>query len=198
MTTTGTRTVLELALSRPARLGGTRLVCVDGPAGSGKTTFADALVTTARERGLDVELVHMDDVFAGWDGLADAGRRVLDQLVAPLASGRAAAYERYDWHQGRFADVVPVAATDLLVVEGVGSGDPAYDQLIAVLVWVWAPEPLRLRRGIERDGVAMMPHWRRWIVDEERLHARDRTAERADVVVDGRSGDVSRGSGADA
>ena len=93
---------------------------------------------------------------------------------------------------------MPVAATDLLVVEGVGSGDPAYDDLIAVLVWVWAPQPLRLRRGMERDGVAMMPHWQQWMVDEERLHARDRTAERADVVVDGRTGEVSRGSGADA
>ena len=85
MTTAGTRTVLDLALSRPPRLGGTRLVCVDGPAGSGKTTFADAVVATARERGLTCELVHMDDVFAGWDGLGDAGRRVIDQLVAPLA-----------------------------------------------------------------------------------------------------------------
>ncbi|MBJ7451459.1 MAG: uridine kinase, partial [Blastococcus sp.] len=45
------------------RLGGTRLVCVDGPAGSGKTTFAGRL---AAALGDDAELVHMDDLYAGW------------------------------------------------------------------------------------------------------------------------------------
>ncbi len=197
---TGASTVLELAFSRPPRLGGTRLVCVDGPAGSGKTTFADALVTATLEGGLSVSLIHMDDVFCGWSGLADAGRRILDQVVAPLAAGRTAAYERYDWHQERYAELAPVPETDLLVVEGVGSGDPSYAERIGVLVWVWAPAELRLERGLERDGSAMAPHWHQWMVDEERLHARDRTAERADVQVDGRSREVSvqvsRGSGA--
>jgi uridine kinase len=195
--TTAASTVLELALSRPPRLSGTRLVCVDGPAGSGKTTFAGVLVAAGREQGLTVSLLHMDDVFHGWSGLADAGRRVLDQVVAPLAAGQAAAYERYDWHQERYAELVPVPTSDLLVVEGVGSADPAYADRTGVLVWVWAPGKLRLERGLERDGPAMAPRWRQWMVDEGRLHARDRTVERADVVVDGRTGEVSRGSGAD-
>src|SRR4030095_996439 len=36
-------TLLDRILAAPARLGGTRLVCVDGPAGSGKTTFGRRL-----------------------------------------------------------------------------------------------------------------------------------------------------------
>ena len=37
--------VLDLARSRPTSLGSGRLVCVDGPAGSGKTTLADAIAS---------------------------------------------------------------------------------------------------------------------------------------------------------
>ena len=83
--------ILGLALSRPPGLGATRLVCVDGPAGSGKTTLAAALVRATRRHGLSVALVHMDDVYEGWSGLADAGRRVREQVVEPLAAelGRA-------------------------------------------------------------------------------------------------------------
>ena len=182
--------VLRLALSRPPTLGDTRLVCVDGPAGSGKTTFAAALERDARSSGLTVEVVHMDDVFEGWDGLADAGRRVRTGIVEPLVDGRAGGYARYDWHEQRFAEQVPVHAVDLLIIEGVGSGDAGYGQRIGVLVWIWAPEELRLRRGLERDGATMERRWRQWMIDEHQLHTRDRTAERADVLVDGRSGDL--------
>ena len=187
----GVGPVLDLALSRPPRLGGTRLVCVDGPAGSGKTTLAGRLAEEGAGRGLTVSLVHMDDVFDGWDGLADAGRRVREQIVDPLASGRPAAYERYDWERDRFVATVPVEPADLLIVEGVGSGDPGYDDRIGVLVWVWAPDELRLRRGLERDGSRLEGRWRRWLLEEQRLHARDRTEQRADVLVDGRSGELS-------
>lgn len=183
--------LLDLALARPARLGPSRLVCIDGPAGSGKTMLAAWVREGAERRGVSVTVVHMDDVYAGWDGLADAGRRVREQIVEPISAGSPAAYERFDWDAGRYADVVAVEPAELLVVEGVGSGDPSYREQIGVLVWVWAPEELRLRRGSERDGPGMADHWRRWMTEEQQLHARDRTRERADVIVDGRTGAVS-------
>ena len=185
--------VLELALRRSPGLRTTRMICVDGPAGSGKTTFADRLVAAARARGLSTELVHMDDLFEGWGGLSDAGDRVLEQVVRPLASGRPGRYARYDWLQERYADMVDVAPADLLVVEGVGSGDPRYADRMTALVWVEAPPALRLERGLARDGAGLEPHWRDWMRKEAELHARDRTALRADVLVDGSSGEVSLG-----
>ena len=39
--------LLTEVLAGPARLGSTRLICVDGPAGSGKTTLASLLAATA-------------------------------------------------------------------------------------------------------------------------------------------------------
>ena len=45
---TGFAALAERVRAAPPRLGGTRLVCVDGPAGSGKTTFAARLAAAAR------------------------------------------------------------------------------------------------------------------------------------------------------
>jgi uridine kinase len=172
-------------LAGPARCGGSRLVCVDGPAGSGKTTLAAALAGEVRRRDRTVEVVHVDDLLDGWDDLDAVGSSVQRLLVEPWARGRAGGYRRYDWHQAAFAEHHEVPPADVLVLEGVGSGHPGYADLVTLLVWVEAPEELRLARGLERDGADLEPQWRRWLAAERRLHARERTRERADVVVDG-------------
>lgn len=182
------RAVLALVFERRATLGRTRLVCVDGPAGSGKTTFANALVQAAGEDGVSAAVVHMDDVYEGWSGLREGGPRVHRQIVEPLAAGRSGAYRRYDWILDRYAEELLVPPTDLLVVEGVGSGHLGFADAITLLVWVEAPRELRLRRGLDRDGEAMLPHWLAWTTEEDVLHEQERTRERADVHLDGVAG----------
>jgi uridine kinase len=172
--------IVELALDRPPTLGGGRLVCVDGPAGSGKTTLAAAIA----ELVAGARVVHMDDLYAGWSGLEDVDLQ-LAGLLRPLGEGRAGTYQRYDWPTGRFAESVVVAPGPMLVLEGVGSGAADLADLVTVLVWVEAPHDVRMARGIERDGDAFAPHWEQWARDEAALFARERTRERADVVVDG-------------
>jgi uridine kinase len=173
--------VLELALGRAATLGQGRLVCVDGPAGSGKTTLAAAV----EELVPGSRVVHLDDLYPGWSGLAEIGTQLAD-LLQPLSKGRAGHYRRYDWLAGAYAETVVVEPVPLLVLEGVGSGASAFAQLQTVLVWVEAPHDLRMRRGLERDGDAFAPHWEQWARDEAELFARERTRDRADLVVDGR------------
>ena len=172
--------ILDLVRSRPATLGRGRLVSIDGPAGAGKTTLADAVAALAPE----AVVVHMDDLYEGWDGLPTVGHQ-LAGLLRPLADRLSGSYRRYDWHAGRFAETVTVEPTDLLVLEGVGSGCRMHDDLIGVLVWVDAPHDLRMRRGIERDGEAFAPHWESWAEAEQVLFAQHRTRQRADLVVDG-------------
>lgn len=172
--------VLDLVRSRPATLGRGRLVAIDGPAGAGKTTLAAGVAAAAR----GAVVIHMDDLYEGWAGLPRVDRQ-LDGLLRPLADCLPGSYRRFDWHAGEFAETVTVEPTDLLVLEGVGSGCRRHDDLIGVLVWVEAPYDLRLRRGIERDGEAFAPHWKAWAEAEDVHFARHRTRERADLVVDG-------------
>jgi hypothetical protein len=176
--------VLELALARPATLDRGRLICVDGPAGSGKTTLAAEI---ARLSGAPV--LHMDDMFEGWDGLTRITDQ-LDSLLRPLARGRAGSYRRWDWPGNAWAETVLVPPAPLLVLEGVGSGSGDVAELVTVLAWVEVPYELRMARGLERGGVGVAENWRQWAEDEQELFARERTRERADVVLDGRAGSL--------
>jgi uridine kinase len=171
--------VLDLVRSRPATLGRGRLVSIDGPAGAGKTTLAEEISALAP----GALVVHMDDLYEGWNGLPEVSRQ-LAGLLRPLAERLPGSYRRYDWAAGAWAETVTVQPTDLLVLEGVGSGCRTQDDLIGVLVWVEAPYEQRLRRGIERDGEAFARHWQAWAEAEELLFARHRTRQRADLVVD--------------
>lgn len=174
------RAVLDLARSRPATLGTGRLVCVDGPAGSGKTTLASRLASLDPE----VSVLHTDDLLAGWGGLPGLPD-TLAGLLHELALGEPGRWRRWDWHRDGWAEWHTVAPGGLLVVEGVGSWAPGYADVVTVLVWVEAEPEERLRRGLDRDGQAMREHWLRWARDEQQHHTRAGTAAAADVVVDG-------------
>ena len=100
----------------------------------------------------------------------------------PPREGRPGHYRRYDWKRGRRAEGRR-APRDLLVVEGVGAGTPAYADLVTVLVWVEADDADRLARGIARDGVASREQLAQWMADEAPYLVEQRTRERADLVV---------------
>jgi uridine kinase len=164
------------------RLGRTRLVCVDGPAGSGKTTSAARL---AAALGADAAVLHMDDLYAGWT-LTGAAARLAAGVLRPLAEGRAGAYHPYDWAAGRFAaDPTPVPPPAVLVVEGCGSAPAALDPWTTLRIWIEAPAALRLARGLARDGAGLEPQWRRWQQLEAAWFAADGTRGRAHLHLDG-------------
>jgi uridine kinase len=179
---TGFADLAEQVRAAPPRLGRTRLVCIDGPAGSGKTTFAARLAAALDG---DVAVVHMDDVYAGWtlDGAAD---RLTACVLRPLAEVRPGAYHRYDWHAERFdEDETAVPVPDVLVVEGCGSCPRSVDAWTTLRIWVEAPAALRLARGLARDGEHVAEHWGRWQLEEAALFAAEDTRARGDLRVDG-------------
>jgi uridine kinase len=179
---TGFAALAERVRAAPARLGTTRLVCIDGPAGSGKTTFAARLTAAL---GPDTAVVHMDDVYAGWT-LDGAVARLTTGVLGPIAAGRDGAYHRYDWTAARFSpDPTPVPVAPTLIVEGCGSSPRSLDAWTTLRIWVEAPAALRLARGLARDGVALEPQWRQWLRTEAAEFSREDTRARADLRVDG-------------
>lgn len=167
--------------SAPARLGPTRLILIDGPAGSGKTTLASVL-----SAALDhAPVVHMDDLYPGWSGLAAGVDRLHAEVLRPLADHRPAAYRRYDWLTESLAESHPVPAADHLFVEGCGAGSRLPSTWASLLIWVETDDAERLARGLARDGDAARPHWLRWMAEERALYAAEDTRARADLRLDG-------------
>lgn len=173
------RQVADRVLTAPPTLGPGRLVCIDGPGGSGKTTLSAALVDVVA----DARVVHCDELLEGWRGLPSLAVTV-EAMLAPLAAGRVGQWRRWDWLADGWAETHDVPPGGLLVLEGVGSWSPAIAHLVGVLVWVEVGSALRLERGLARDGVHMRPQWEQWRVDEDDLFARLDTRARADLLVD--------------
>jgi uridine kinase len=175
--------VVALAAAAEPRCAATVVVAIDGPSGSGKTTLAKGVADALEALGT-VEVVHMDLIFPGWDGLAEAPGLLTAQVLEPIAEGRPAAYRLWSWVRDEWDGTRDVATSRFLVVEGCGCSVMPAGAYAAVRVFVDADRALRMDRGIARDGEAYRPQWERWAAQEAQLYAADRTRERADLVVD--------------
>ncbi|MFC5814650.1 uridine kinase family protein [Nonomuraea harbinensis] len=163
----------------PPSCGTVRLVAVDGPAGSGKTTYANALAAT-----LGCQAVHADDFPVPWhEGPATWFAALFDQVLEPLRQGRPGGFRRYDWVRGAYAEPVAVPVAPVLIIEGVGTARKSAADLLAYGIWLEAPDDVRLRRVLERDGPGLEERWREWFEAERAWFAADGTRARADLIV---------------
>ena len=87
------------------------IVLVDGPSGSGKTTLATRLGILLR-----LPVIHMDDFYPGWSGLA-AGS---DIIAASVLKTTDPGYYRWDWANDRAGEWVPVPP-GAKIIEGAGA-----------------------------------------------------------------------------
>jgi cytidylate kinase len=171
--------VVRLVRERPPACGATRVVAVDGRSGAGKTRFA-GLVADA----LDAPVLHLEDLYPGWRGLAATPPAVVRDVLEPLASGTPGRTSRWDWARDVPGDELVVPPSPVLVLEGVGSGAAVIRPFLTVLVWLEAPADVRRHRALTRDGDVFAPFWDVW-ADQEAAHlADDRTPAHADLVLD--------------
>ena len=169
-----------MVLGSAPRCGDVRVVCIDGPAGSGKTTLAAGLAGALG----GVPVVHLDDLYQGWE--QDLGEplsaRLRAWLLDPWNAGLPGRHLRYDWHAGRYAEWVEVPLAPVVILEGCGSAAAGVRDRAAVVAWVEADPQVRLARGVARDGEAMTDQWLAWQRREGAHYDADRTAAAAHVV----------------
>jgi uridine kinase len=171
---TSTRSLASRARSayRSAR-NGRLVVLVDGRSGTGKTTLGTALAAE-----LDATIVHLDDVYPGWDGLQAAADAVVQDVL-----GTRSGYRRWDWATSQPADWVPVDAAVPLVIEGCGALSRASAPLATFRLWLTADEGERRRRALDRDGAVFARQWERWARQEEAFIAAETPQNLADEVL---------------
>lgn len=152
-------------------------ILIDGLSGAGKTTLAELLGTITGAR-----IVHLDDVYPGWSGLAAASHMVAESVLATTDAG----YRRWEWATDSPRDWVQIDPTEPLIVEGVGAVTPAaqaaahqrwlhaqglsqsYHKTVAIEVRADADR--RRHRALHRDP-GFREHWAMWAAQEETYEA---------------------------
>ncbi|MFF0910205.1 hypothetical protein ACFWZW_05900 [Microbacterium enclense] len=159
------------------------VVLVDGRSGAGKSSLARRIVAAWPRPGR-VQLVALDDLYPGWDGLADGAEYARAQVLVPHAKGLIGIWERWDWEADARAEAHAVDPALPLIVEGAGVLTAASAPLGDVTVWVDAPTGVRRRRGLDRDGDTYRPHWDRWAAQEDAHIAAHAPASLASLVIE--------------
>ncbi len=160
------------------RAGRTRVVAIDGRSGTGKTRLAAEL-----SAWLAAPVVSLEDLYGGWDGLERGIGVLVSEVLEPLAAKRTVRVPRYDWAERAWAGPTVLEPPEVLIVEGVGAGARRAAAYESLLVWLEAPAAVRKQRALDRDGETFAPYWDMWAAQEDAMLARERTPERADLVL---------------
>lgn len=185
--------VLERVLMSAPSIGEVRLVCIDGPAGAGKTMLAARMAASLERSFGPVPVVHGDEVYEGWPVVAIAPDRIaaFDMLASRIETwlfdrwehGWDAAHPTWDWHAGAWGEPVPVPAAPAVVLEGVGLASRRLRSRAVLSVWVDCAPELRLPRVLARDGEELEAEMVAWQRDERVWHELDQTALGCDVTL---------------
>lgn len=158
------------------------VVLIDGRSGAGKTTLT-ALLARQWPLASPAQVLALDSVYPGWDGMDAGVAHILDAVLTPRAEGRDGWWRGWDWARDEPAGQHRIAADRPLLIEGSGLLTPATARCADLTVWVESPYAARRERALDRDGETYRPHWERWAAQEDRHIARDRPAEWAMRVV---------------
>lgn len=158
------------------------VVVIDGRSGAGKSSLA-ARIARAWPLQTPVQLLALDSVYPGWDGLERGARIVREQVLHPHGRGLIGTWRRWDWERDEEAEAHAVDPALGLIVEGCGALTAASARLADVTVWVDGPAASRRHRALERDGDAFAAHWDMWAAQEDAHIARHHPQTLAAITV---------------
>ena len=158
------------------RCGATVVIAIDGPSGAGKTKLARELAPL-----LGAQILHLDHIYRGWHGLAEAPPVVVRDVLEPIARGETARTPRWEWGADLPGDDIVVESGGLVILDGCGSGSRITRPFLSYLIWLDAPPEIRRARAMARDGEMYEKWWDIWAAQEAALFTSERTADAADL-----------------
>ena len=161
------------------------IILIDGRSCSGKSTLASEIQNIVFKDGESApRIVHMDDLYLGWNGL-QAGVDYLQRFILkPLSDSYIAQWREFDWanpgepgFEARNGEWREFAGGTPLIVEGCGAINRNSVETADLSVWLEEDEQVRKKRWIAREGND--EHWASWAAQELDFYARERSAELA-------------------
>lgn len=159
------------------------IIAIDGPAGAGKTTFAQGL-SAALSKEFSVQVFHMDDLYNGWDlALGEDLTSTLKDLTRSHLAGLPYVYRKFDWGKAKFNSLEEAESAQVLILEGVGSGQRAIRDSLTALVWIDIAPQDGLQRVLIRDGQEISPQMNKWLGAQSEHFAANSTQEESEFVL---------------
>lgn len=156
-----------------------KIILIDGPAGSGKTTLSLKL-----QEELKCEVIHLDDHYNGWDeALGQDLTNTLLKILSNFSEGKVCQVETFDWHKYRYEGFKEIRPAEALIIEGVGAGQSLARTYATTLYWVEAEPVIAFNRVLDRDGFAYENRIREWQIREAKHFIDERTREFADLII---------------
>jgi len=165
--------------------GQTKLICIDGPAGSGKSTFALNLAGYLD----NCKTIHMDDVYEGWDKALSSQlvNDLKDWFIDPLDAGKPISFKKFDWSKLQRSETISFPNPKYLILEGVGAASKGIRERACQVIWVEVDQPLGYQRVILRDGMSISEEMKTWQKLETIYFAENETKNSSALWVDGDS-----------
>ncbi len=187
----GIGVITKLALSLADQIP-TPIILLDGRAGSGKSSFAEELRNELfRQSDAAPTLIHMDDLYPGWEGLAAGSVYLVQSILEPLSQAKSAAWQKWDWISGRRGEQTEpgngwreFAGGNVLIVEGCGSLSRQSRALAQLSVWIEAPRDVRRARWQARDAGKFDEFWGIWQAQEDHFFATETSSNLADWIIE--------------
>ena len=158
------------------------IILIDGRSNSGKSTLAAEIQNIIFKDGESApRVVHMDDLYLGWNGL-QAGVDYLQRFILnPLSRRETAHWQEWDWSAGERKEWREFSGGTPLIIEGCGALNQQSAPLADLRVWLEVAEDIRHKRWLEREG--NNEHWAEWAAQELQFYAREKSPERADIKI---------------
>ena len=158
------------------------ILLIDGRAGSGKSTLAEHVQNQFFKLGESApRVIHMDDLYPGWDGLQLGVEYLQRTVLNPLSRREVAHYQLFDWVSGERKEWREFAGGTPLIIEGCGSINRNSIELADLSVWLEESEETRRERWLSREGNDK--HWAGWAAQELDFYAKERSHELAGRTV---------------
>jgi uridine kinase len=161
----------------------TPIVLIDGRAGSGKSTFAEQLQQQLFRDGESApRVIHMDNIFEGWEGLSLGSDYLVRFILNPLARKETASWQDWSWVKNERSSWREFSGGTPLIVEGCGALTERSKEHAFMSLWLEASEETRRKRWLERER--HLDKFDFWAAQELDFYAREKSKSLADLVIE--------------
>jgi uridine kinase len=165
------------------KCGQAKIIIIDGPAGSGKTTLAKSLSRLFEK----CPIIHMDEIYEGWENalLQKTSNDLTDWIINPLLESKTIEFIKYDWNLEKRIEKVVINLPKVLIIEGVGSSSFDISKHACLKLWIEVNKETGINRVLSRDGQQIQEQMKQWQTQESKFFLENNSKEKSDIWIDG-------------